>query len=67
LNIALSGVTKKFGPTLALDNVSLDFNGRVNLILGTNGSGKSTFVNIVAGISYPQDETLEQGRSEEAL
>jgi ABC-2 type transport system ATP-binding protein len=64
LDIALSGITKKFGSTLALDDVSLDFRGRVNLVLGTNGSGKSTLINVIAGVTYPQKGTLTLGTKE---
>lgn len=58
LDIALSRVTKRFGSTIALEDVSLDFRGRVNLVLGTNGSGKSTLINVMAGIAYPDGGTL---------
>lgn len=64
MNIALSGITKRFGSTLALDNVSLDFKGRVNLVLGTNGSGKSTLINIIAGVTYPQGGSITLGTEE---
>lgn len=44
-------VTKSFGPTLALREVTVDFAaGTVHGLVGENGSGKSTFVKIVAGI-----------------
>ena len=64
MDIALSGITKKFGSTWALDDVSLDFRGRVNLVLGTNGSGKSTLINVIAGVTYPQKGTLTLGTKE---
>ena len=64
MDIAVSGITKKFGSTTALDDVSLDFGGRVNLVLGTNGSGKSTLINVIAGITYPQKGTLNLGTNE---
>ena len=64
MNIALSGITKRFGSTLALDDVSLDFRGRVNLVLGTNGSGKSTLLNVISGVTYPQEGSLTLGAEE---
>jgi ABC-2 type transport system ATP-binding protein len=64
LDIALSGITKRFGTTIALEDVSLTFRGRVNLILGTNGSGKSTLINVIAGITYPQRGSLTLGSEE---
>ena len=45
------GLTKTFGPTTALREVSATFaRGRVHGLIGENGSGKSTFVKVVAGI-----------------
>lgn len=64
MDIALSGITKKFGSTVALEDVSLDFRGRVDLVLGTNGSGKSTLINIIAGVTYPQRGSLTFGSNE---
>ncbi len=47
-------VSKRFGPTLALDTFTHGFApGRVNALMGKNGSGKSTLVKIMAGIIRP--------------
>ncbi|MDG7008634.1 MAG: ABC transporter ATP-binding protein [Nitrososphaerota archaeon] len=46
---------------MALDDVSLDFEGQVNLVLGTNGSGKSTLINVIAGVTHPQKGTMRLG------
>jgi ABC-2 type transport system ATP-binding protein len=41
--VRISGVTKCFGTTVALDNVDLDVPvGQMLAILGLSGSGKST-------------------------
>ncbi|MDG6964180.1 MAG: ABC transporter ATP-binding protein [Nitrososphaerota archaeon] len=64
MKVAVNGMRKRFGFTVALDNVSLDFAGRVNLVLGTNGSGKSTLINVIAGVTYPQEGSLFLGTSE---
>ncbi len=43
---------KEYPGTVALDNVSCRFEqGKIHALLGKNGSGKSTFCNIVAGIT----------------
>lgn len=49
--IAAVGLSKAFGPTQALKGASLEVaGGEVHALLGENGSGKSTFVKILAGI-----------------
>lgn len=59
--ISLDGITKRFGSTLALSNISTALTGRVSLFLGANGSGKSTLLNVLAGITYPETGTLVIG------
>ncbi len=50
----LVGITKNFGPTRALDHVSLKaFEGEVHAIIGGNGSGKSTLAKIISGVLQP--------------
>lgn len=52
--VLLGGVSKYFGATQALDNVSVEFeSGQVNTLLGENGSGKSTLIKILAGAVQP--------------
>jgi ribose transport system ATP-binding protein len=52
--LVAEGITKAFGPTTALRQVSATFAcGRVHGLIGENGSGKSTFVKVVAGIHRP--------------
>jgi daunorubicin resistance ABC transporter ATP-binding subunit len=54
LAIELRGLTKRFGPLLALDSVSLSVPpGEIFGLLGPNGSGKTTIVNILSGLSRP--------------
>ncbi|HKU58412.1 MAG TPA: ATP-binding cassette domain-containing protein [Gaiellaceae bacterium] len=44
------GITKHYGETLAVDDVSLDLEpGQVGVILGRSGSGKSTLLMILGG------------------
>jgi ribose transport system ATP-binding protein len=49
--LVAEGLTKAFGSTMALSQVSASFGrGTVHALIGENGSGKSTFVKIVAGV-----------------
>ncbi len=51
----IEGITKRFGPVLALDNVSLHVNeGEILGIVGENGAGKSTLLKVLSGLC-PQD------------
>ena len=52
--IELRGLTKRFGGTLALDNVDLLVQpGLVFGFLGRNGAGKTTTLRILAGLARP--------------
>lgn len=58
--IRLQNVTKRFGKTLALDNVSLSIPaGVVCAVLGANGAGKSTAIRLLLGLDQPDSGELE--------
>lgn len=58
--LTLRNITKQFGATKALDNVSLDFfPGEVHCVLGENGAGKSTVGKIMAGIYAPDSGQIQ--------
>ena len=55
----LSGVSKRFGPTTALDGVGLSVAaGEVHAIVGENGAGKSTLMKILSGAIMPDAGTM---------
>ena len=48
------GLVKKFGELRALDGVDIRVpRGMVTLLIGPNGSGKTTFINVVSGVYKP--------------
>ncbi len=52
--IRLSGISKTFGGTRALIDVSLDLRpGEIHALVGQNGCGKSTLIKILAGYHSP--------------
>jgi general nucleoside transport system ATP-binding protein len=57
--IELKNICKSFGSVHANDMISLTVRkGEILALLGENGSGKSTFVNILAGIYAPDSGTI---------
>ncbi|GAA4166219.1 hypothetical protein GCM10023069_18700 [Shinella granuli] len=52
--VVLENVTKRFGSTLALDNVSLTVpDGSFVVLLGPTGAGKTTTLRMVSGSTRP--------------
>jgi len=57
--VNLSNLTKRWGPVIALDNVSLDVKqGEILTLLGPSGCGKTTLMRIVAGFEQPTAGTV---------
>lgn len=55
--LEIKNVTKKYGKTLANDNVTFTVNkGEIAVLLGPNGAGKSTIIKSIAGLLRFQGE-----------
>jgi ABC-2 type transport system ATP-binding protein len=56
--IELAGLTKAYGPRVAVDDLSLTVHpGRVTGFLGPNGSGKTTTLRCILGLTRPTSGT----------
>jgi ABC-type sugar transport system ATPase subunit len=62
--VSLSGVSKRYGPIQALQDVGLELRaGEVHCLAGENGAGKSTLIKILTGAIQRDEGTYEiEGR-----
>ena len=59
MEIKVQGISKRFGATLALDNIDLSFqSGEIHTLVGENGAGKSTLGKIISGVYLPDSGTI---------
>ncbi len=57
--IDAQSISRSFGAVQALTDVSLDFRrGEVHGLVGANGAGKSTFLNVIAGAITPSSGAI---------
>ena len=58
--VVLAGLTKQFGRFAALRNVSAEFaSGKLYVVLGENGAGKSTMLRAIAGLLRPTSGSVK--------
>ena len=61
-DLELSGITKRFGATLANDHIHFGVKkGEVHSLIGENGAGKSTLMNILYGLLRPDEGEIRLG------
>jgi rhamnose transport system ATP-binding protein len=66
--LEILGVSKRFGSTQALDDVSLTLHkGEIHALLGENGAGKSTLIKIMTGVEQPDAGRMAVDGAEVAL
>jgi putative spermidine/putrescine transport system ATP-binding protein len=66
--VAISGVSKSYGPIRAVDDFSLDIaSGEFVTLLGPSGSGKTSLLMIVAGFMRPDRGSIRFGGREMVL
>ncbi len=60
--LSIRGVTKKFGPLVAVDDLTLELPaGHVHAFLGPNGAGKTTTIRMCTGLLRPDTGTVTVG------
>ena len=69
IDVRLTGVTKRYGDSIAVDNLDLDIRrGEFLSLLGPSGCGKTTTLKLIAGFEQPsQGSILIGGQPAEGL
>ena len=63
-SLTITGVTKRFGATVAVDDVTLHVpHGCFTTVLGPSGCGKTTLLRLVAGFLAPESGSIAVGET----
>ena len=66
--VSLRNVTKTFGAVVANEKVNLDiYKGEILALLGENGRGKTTLMNMLSGIYFPDEGQIFINGKEEII
>lgn len=64
-DLVITGMTKSFGGVRAVSDASVTFQrGKINALIGPNGSGKTTFFNCVTGMIKPDSGEVHYGHKQ---
>ncbi|MBO0843166.1 MAG: sulfate ABC transporter ATP-binding protein [Nocardioides sp.] len=69
MSIEVSGVNKRYGDFVALENIDLSIpTGQLTALLGPSGGGKTTLLRVIAGLETPDSGSVViEGRDATAL
>ena len=58
--VTIKNLTKKFGSTVAIDNLSLNIEkGKITGLIGADGAGKTTLLRTIIGLLLPSEGEID--------